>query len=540
MMFKRKVIISIIFTLSVITLSSNLIYADDSINKKTLIVYETKTNLKSNINTVNHLNELLYVFNKEVKSININDYKKGDLNNYDYLFVININNNIDNKMFMEDFVSTNKNIYWIGDKIENLLEYKNNKFQIKYIGKNNNITNLDYGDKNIILENKNNYNLVKTSTKSKVISTMSDGYNTYPFILKEKNLYYISNWDMYESYIFEDTLNDFFEKNSFVENKIFVEIEDVNPFSDTVKLEEISNYLYEENIPFIISLTPTSIEKNSNKLIMIDDKLIDTIKYMQEKGGSVILNGYSHNIKDESKQIDYEFYNEKVLNSRNKDLNIYIKDRLLSGIRICIENDIYPLGFESQKNAMTQEGYKEIKKYISTYIGRYKNNNDIFEISTFPYIINDSEKINIIIPENLGQLSSEDKLSLDKIKYNYYKLSMVRGYTGGFYFNPNIDINYLKKCIDYFKSENLSFLDLKKNINYINIDDIKIKSNNNNIESSYDKSKSITKAENNKTFNKLIKNINNIVIKFVIVVLVIFITIFIIFKIINRQKFIRR
>ncbi|EPZ54624.1 hypothetical protein H477_3764 [[Clostridium] sordellii ATCC 9714] len=83
-MFKRKVIISIIFTLSVITLSSNLIYADDSINKKTLIVYETKTNLKSNINTVNHLNELLYVFNKEVKSININDYKKGDLNNYDY------------------------------------------------------------------------------------------------------------------------------------------------------------------------------------------------------------------------------------------------------------------------------------------------------------------------------------------------------------------------------------------------------------------------------------------------------------------------
>ncbi|WP_330676251.1 hypothetical protein, partial [Paraclostridium sordellii] len=82
MMFKRKVIISIIFTLSVITLSSNLIYADDSINKKTLIVYETKINLKSNINTVNHLNELLYVFNKEVKSININDYKKGDLNNY--------------------------------------------------------------------------------------------------------------------------------------------------------------------------------------------------------------------------------------------------------------------------------------------------------------------------------------------------------------------------------------------------------------------------------------------------------------------------
>ncbi|MDU6115678.1 MAG: DUF2334 domain-containing protein [Paeniclostridium sordellii] len=302
MMFKRKVIISIIFTLSVITLSSNLIYADDSINKKTLIVYETKINLKSNINTVNHLNELLYVFNKEVKSININDYKKGDLNNYDYLFVININNNIDNKIFMEDFVSTNKNIYWIGDKIESLLEYKNNKFQIKYLGKNNNITSLDYGDKNIILENKNNYNLVKTSTKSKVISTMSDGYNTYPFILKEKNLYYISNWDMYESYIFEDTLNDFFEKNSFVENKIFVEIEDVNPFSDTVKLEEISNYLYEENIPFIISLTPTSVEKNSNKLIMIDDKLINTIKYMQEKGGSVILNGYSHNIKDESKK----------------------------------------------------------------------------------------------------------------------------------------------------------------------------------------------------------------------------------------------
>lgn len=539
MMFKRTFIISIIFISCIILSSINLIYGDDSINKKSLIVYETKTNFNSNINTVNHLNELLYVFNKDVNSINIDDYKKGNLNNYDYIFVININNDIGNKIFIEDIVNSNKNIYWIGDKIENLLEYKKNKFSIKYLGKNNNITNLNYKDNNIILENKNSYNIVKQSNESKIISTMNDGYNSYPFVLKEKNLYYISNWDMYESYIFEDTLNDFFEKKSFSESKIFVRIEDVNPFSDITKLKEISNYLYEENIPFIISLTPTHMQKNSNKMIMIDDKLINTIKYMQEKGGSVILNGYSHNIKNKSKKAEYEFYNEKVLNSNNTDLNTYVKDRLLSGIRICIENDIYPLGFEAQKDAMTQAGYKEIKKYISTYVGRYQNNDEVFEISTFPYMIKDSKNFNILIPENLGYLSSDYKLSLDKIKYNYYKLSMVRGYTGGFYFNPNINVNYLKECIDYFKSKNVSFLDLKKNTNYINIYDIKINSNN-NIKASYDKSKSIIKTENNKTFNKVIRNINDIVLKFVIAVLIVFILIFIVFKIINRQKFIRR
>lgn len=538
MMFKKKFIIEITIIISIILASSSGIYSENNSNKKSLIVYETKTKFKSNVNTVNHLNELLYVFNNKVDNININDYKKGCLNNYDYVFVININNNIENKIFLEDINNYNKRIYWIGDKIANLLEY-NNKYSIKYIYKNNNITRLNYKGDDIVLENESDYNIIQPSSKSNIIATMSDGYNTYPYILQDKNLYYISDWNMYESYIFEDTLNDFFERTSFEESKIFVKIEDVNPLSDTKKLEDLANYLYEENIPFIISLTPTYRDKSIKELITLDENFINTIKYMQDKGGSVILNGYYHNRKEKSDEDEYEFFNKEILNSKSEDINIYIKNRLLSGLRLCIENDIYPLGFEAQKYAMIQDGYKEIKKYISTYMGRYQNNSEIFNMSTFPYIIKDSKNFNTLIRENLGYIAKDDKLAVDKIKYNYYKLSMVRGHTGGFFFHTDVDTNYLKECIEYLKSKNVSFLDLKKENNYINIDDIKIESNNKNIITSYDKYKSIRK-HNDLVFNKSINKLNDIVVKFVVVVLLIFILIFIVFKIINRRKFTRR
>ncbi|WP_195940434.1 DUF2334 domain-containing protein [Romboutsia sp. 1001713B170131_170501_G6] len=536
MMFKKKLIIGITIIINIILVSSNRVYADDNSNKKSLIVYETRKNFKSNIDKVNHLSELLYVFNNKVDNINIDDYKKGYLNNYDYIFVININNDIGNKVFLEDINNYNKSIYWIGDKIENLLEH-NNKYSIKYISKNNNITSLNYKGDDIILENESDYNIIQPNNKSKIISTMSDGYNTYPYILQDKNLYYISNWDMYESYIFEDTLNDFFKRISFDESKIFVKIDDVNPLSDTKKLKDLANYLYKENVPFIVSLTPAYLGKSTKTL---DENIINTMKYMQEKGGSVILNGYSHSRKEKSNEDEYEFFNKEILNSKNEDVNIYIKNRLLSGLRLCIENDIYPLGFEPQKYAITQDGYKEIKKYISTYIGRYQNNSEVFKMSTFPYVIKDSKNFNTLIPENLGYIAKDDKLAVDKIKYNYYKLSMVRGHSGGFFFHTNVDTNYLKECIEYFKSKNVSFLDLKKENNYINIDDIKIESNNKNIITSYDKSKSISKNNNNLVFNKSINKLNDIVIEFVVVVLLIFILIFIVFKIINRRNFTRR
>jgi uncharacterized protein YdaL len=262
---------------------------------------------------------------------------------------------------------------------------------------------------------------------------------------------------------------------------------------------------------------------------------------MQEKGGSVILHGYTHQIGNEQISGEgYEFWDIKNDEPIKEDMNKYVKNRVLSGVRLCIENGIYPLGFEAPHYAMNAEGYKEIKKYFSTYVGQYQNNNDNFTSSTFPYTIKNSDTFNVLIPENLGFIDSEDPFTIDLIKENFNKISMVRGYSGGFFFHPYLDIKYLKECVQFFKNNNVNFLDLKEKENYIKVDDVSIISKDGKITYSYDKSKSIGVNKEKSKFEYYTKTINDAVIIFVSGTLVLFLIIFIVFRAMNKHKFTRR
>ena len=162
------------------------VYADS--NDRALIIYENEKVFSHNENIVNHLNELLYVFNKEVNKVNINEYESGYIESFSSVFVINIRNDLKNKYLLNDLDNYDNKIYWIGDKIEDLLNHTD-KYGISYDGKNNNIVDLIYRDKTLRIKESYLFNIVKHSSSSKILASMSDGYNTYPYIINEKNLY---------------------------------------------------------------------------------------------------------------------------------------------------------------------------------------------------------------------------------------------------------------------------------------------------------------------------------------------------------------
>lgn len=540
-MMYKKLTIAILVLLIVFNILPNVAYADLKQDTSALIIYENENRFGYDENIINHLKELLYVFNSNVSEQYINSYKTGDISKYNSVFVINIQNDIANNDLLQDLSKYEDKIYWIGNKVQNYLDYSN-KYDMKYSSQNNNITELIYKENKILIDVGYSFNIVEPSTQSTIIATMSDGYNSYPYIINEKNLYYISRWDLGLGYSFEDSLYDFYEISNFNEGEIFVRIEDVHPFRDTEDLREVADYLYAENVPFIIALIPTYVDhetKTINTLDMVPE-FIQTIQYMQAKGGTVILHGYTHQLgKEEISGEGYEFWDIENNVPIHDDMETYIRDRVLSGLRLCIENGIYPLGFEAPHYAMNIDGYKVLKKYFSTYIGQFQNNNERFATSTFPYIIRDSDTFNIFIPENLGYIDKDDIFAVEKIKENFEKLSMVRGYTGGFFYHPYLDIDYLKECISFFIEKDIKFLDLKSMDNYVNIDDISIVSKDGKIECTYDKSKAKAKVGRSK-FDLVIKDINDVVIIFIIVVLVLFFVVFIIFRRINTKKFKRR
>ncbi|AVD35787.1 DUF2334 domain-containing protein [Clostridioides difficile] len=554
MMFKifNKSLLKLVAILSIVLIISNFSlssYASEITSRtdNVLIVYDSKKETDYNRDILNIMRTLLGRFSSDIKLLKLSNYD-GEINKnyYSHIFILGINeNSYDNDNKTKNLISS-LNLYkgticWLGYGIENLLEHK--KYNLDYIGKTNNIVSVNYRGKSYNLEEHYIFNIVESKdTSNKVIGSINDTLNKYPYIINDKNLFYVSKLDLdgVLFYIFCDSLNDIFNIKRFDKGRIFVRIEDVHAFRDPKDLVNIADYLSSKDIPFTIALIPAYVNPKNHKITTLSEspEIVKAIKYMQDKGGTVILHGYTHQYKKEEVSGEgYEFWDGKKDEPLKENMKIFVKDRVLSGLRVCIENGIYPLAFEAPHYAMESDGYKELKKYFSTYMGQHQNNNKKFSTNTYPYIIRDTEEFNILIPENLGYIDPEDKFTFQHIKENLDKLSIVRGFSGGFFFHSYLNIEYLKNTIEYLEKQNIEFMNLRDFNNWVKVDEIQIRNNGDEIIVNYDRDL----EENIKSDIrfKSISNISKILIFIVSISVLIFMIIFIYFKRIDKKKFLK-
>nr|MBJ9861230.1 polysaccharide deacetylase family protein [Clostridioides difficile] len=533
-LLKLVVVLSIVLTISNFSLSS---YASEitSSTDKVLIIYDSKKETAYNRDILNIMRTLLGRFSSDIELLKLSNYD-GEINKnyYSHIFILGINENSYNndkntKNLISSLNSYKGTICWLGYGIENLLEHK--KYNLDYVGKTNNIVSVNYRGKSYNLDEHYVFNIVESKdTSNKVIGSINDTLNKYPYIINDKNLFYVSKLDLdgVLFYIFCDSLNDIFNIKTFDKGRIFVRIEDVHAFREPKNLVEIADYLSSKNIPFTIALIPAYVNPKNHKVITLSEspEIVKAIKYMQDKGGTVILHGYTHQYKKEEVSGEgYEFWDGKKDEPLKENMKIFVKDRVLNGLRVCIENGIYPLAFEAPHYAMESEGYKELKKYFSTYMGQHQNNDKKFSTNTYPYIIRDTEEFNIFIPENLGYIDPEDKFTFQNIKENLDKLSIVRGFSGGFFFHSYLNIEYLKNTIEYLEKQNIEFMNLRDFNNWVKVDEIQIRNSGDEIIVNYDKDlDEITKSD---TRFKSISNISKVLIFIVSISVLIFVIIFI-------------
>ncbi|MCW0666253.1 polysaccharide deacetylase family protein [Clostridioides difficile] len=545
-LLKLVVVLSIVLTISNFSLSS---YASEitSSTDKVLIIYDSKKETAYNRDILNIMRTLLGRFSSDIELLKLSNYD-GEINKnyYSHIFILGINENSYNndkntKNLISSLNSYKGTICWLGYGIENLLEHK--KYNLDYVGKTNNIVSVNYRGKSYNLDEHYVFNIVESKdTSNKVIGSINDTLNKYPYIINDKNLFYVSKLDLdgVLFYIFCDSLNNIFNIKTFDKGRIFVRIEDVHAFREPKNLVEIADYLSSKNIPFTIALIPAYVNPKNHKVITLSEspEIVKAIKYMQDKGGTVILHGYTHQYKKEEVSGEgYEFWDGKKDEPLKENMKIFVKDRVLNGLRVCIENGIYPLAFEAPHYAMESEGYKELKKYFSTYMGQHQNNDKKFSTNTYPYIIRDTEEFNIFIPENLGYIDPEDKFTFQNIKENLDKLSIVRGFSGGFFFHSYLSIEYLKNTIEYLEKQNIEFMNLRDFNNWVKVDEIQIRNNGDEIIVNYDKDlDELTKSD---TRFKSISNISKILIFIVSISVLIFVIIFIYFKRIDKKKFLK-
>ncbi|MGH4120142.1 DUF2334 domain-containing protein [Clostridium sp.] len=550
MMFKKVALFTIISCM-VFQLAQIKVFASTVQKSKVLIVYDRKTEFGYSHDFVSTLEELMGAFDTDVDTVNIIDYTSSTLNKYDYVFIYTIDKGLNNQTFINDVEKYKNKLCIIGKGMDDILK-NTKKYDLVYLGDKTNCNQVFYSNNRestltydkmdkFYLQANGTFPTVKTTgSAASVLSYVSDGLNYYPLVINQGNLWYMSVVDdnFILLYIFSDILNDIFQRSNIPKSQVFIRIEDVNPFADISKLKAVANYLYSEQIPFIIALIPTYVNPQTSYITTLSEKsdFVNTILYMQNRGGSVILHGYTHqHYTGVTTGEGFEFWDHVKDSPLNLDVNKYIDDRIGSGISSCVENGIYPLGFEAPHYAMGSKGYLAIKKYFSTYVGEFQSSDASFTLSKFPYKLYNTKYFNKLVPENLGYIDPTNPMTLVEMEESFRQISIVRGYTAGLFFHPYLDISYLKSIVSYLKSKDVCFFDLKMEENWVKFGNIKITSKNGSINVQGE----AQSTEKPTTKLNYISSINTFVIVLVSIFCIIFIILIVMSRKIYKNKYYR-
>lgn len=478
---KTKLVIFVVILL--VGLFSIKVLAEEKDNYL-LIIYDQRYIFGENIDIVTTIEELAGHFAVKSTELSQDKYSTGLVEQYDYIIVIG-NRGKFNDILLHDLAGYSKNIFWIGKGFDKLVNYAN--LPITYKGISYNLVKImatEGSDEDqhpvYTIPAELRFELYQVQD-AKIYANLSDGVHIYPYIFRKDNFFYISRFIPfdYPFYIFADVLHDFFNAADHGNNKkIYIRIEDVHPFRDPEKLRKIGELLYKNNIPFLISLIPTYINEQGQITPMSEVKgFAETIRYLQKLGGTVVLHGYTHqHYKHFVSGEGFEFWDSK--NNSPLDINMkeYLADRITRGIIECVKNGVYPLAFEAPHYAMSQEGYRILKEYFSTYNGDLQTSDYKFNTVTIPYKIQNTKLFNKLISGTIGYINPDDKMPIYRIMENYKKISYVRDALIGVYYHPFLDIKYLQELIEGFKKLNLQFYDLRQEYNWVKCGDINIKS----------------------------------------------------------------
>lgn len=457
-----------IITLLFIFILQNFIYLNysfaENLDKEVLILYEGRNYLNDKRDSVSAIEDLLGHYNSKVYSEKLSKTKSYDFSKYDIIFVLALDKDIDYKNMIEALKNCNKKIIWIGNGIEKFL--KNTNYPLVFKGEVFDMVSVSYrkqgtGDMKTfnVEENRSFYKIESLSDSNNIYSVLTDGLNDIPFILESQNLTYISRLDMNEPlfYIFADYLNQILYRKLYDSDKVLISIEDVHIFSDYEELKKKADILYQNKVKFTIGLIPYVRQGESKHIASFTDssKFIDTLKYMQDKGGSIIIHTYVHKLNNDN----------ITISEKNKNLD-NLETYFSQAVSDCMEEGLMPIGYEASHANLTENEKKRLKTMFSTAYGQLFIDEGNYIV--YPFELYHTKNFNKFFPINLGYVDKNIENEFGMIESWLDKISLVDGYYGGIYFHSSTESLYVQELINILRSRGITLADPLEEDYFIN------------------------------------------------------------------------
>ncbi|GGM39820.1 hypothetical protein GCM10011351_27450 [Paraliobacillus quinghaiensis] len=323
--------------------------------------------------------------------------------------------------------------------------------------------------------------------KFEVILSAKQNEQVYPLLMKQDNTYYYASNNLYPPYInlFADALHDVFEvaHNDF--NQAYIRLEDIHPRVNADNLMQIALFLEKRNIPYMVAVTPVYVNPSTGEEFHLyeNDELVQTLTYMQEHGASIILHSYTDQSNMGKTGSGFEFWDEEKnmpIYQNIKQETVYIDEKLKKGIHRLVDSDLYPLAFEAPHYALSQNGYKVVADYFSTYVGQVQLTDDDWQVMTeSPYITYPTFLDGMmLLPETIRYVRYNDPVSFEEMIKSMQHAAVVRdGIISGFY-HPFLGVDDLVKLVDEIESiPKIEWIDLKELDNSVQTDVFQISTN---------------------------------------------------------------
>lgn len=440
----------------------------------------------------------------------VNTYTLGELSRY--TGVVYIGSTYDEPLpvaFLSDVAGSSKPVVWAYDNIWQLTSHVPD-FAIKYGW---NWSGFDTTPVNGVLYKGEllkryvanaagimNYSTVGFTAQAPAWAMRTDG-TSFPWAVRSNNLTYIGEnplafigeGDRYLA--FADLLFDALAPTAIDRHRALVRIEDVGPTSDPVKLRAIADYLFSRKVPFSVGVFPrwtdplgfynggvaeTIVLKNAPTVVA-------ALKYMQQKGGTIIEHGWTHQYRNISNPYggasgdDFEFYRvtENADHSLTyvgpvpEDSTAWANNRFKQAA-----NDFraarlsVPSIFEFPHYAASAIDYTAVAKAFSA---RYERSlyfrgvlsgtpidHSRFAGQQFPFVVRDVYG-SLVLPENLGAIEPDPWFIFParlpaEIVDDARRARVVRDGFASFFFHPFLDLSYLKATVEGIQTAGYTFV----------------------------------------------------------------------------------
>lgn len=324
----------------------------------------------------------------------------------------------------------------------------------------------------------------------------------YPWAVRSSNLTYLG--EIPYAYVNEtdriiawhDLLFDALAPGTATRHRAILRLEDISPNSDPDDLQEIAEYLAEEDIPYAFQLVPRYEDPNGTynsgvpETVELEDRpeLLTVLNYMLDNGGRIIQHGYTHQNGSAANPYngvtgdDFEFYRAHVDSNDSVildgpvvgDSTAWATNRINTGRQVFGQNGLpTPTIWTTPHYAASIADYTAVKNVFSAALERriYPSgtlaggtlNHDRLIGQFFPYPVRDVTG-GKVLPENLGNYEPEAynnhpaRFPADIIRAADYNLAVRDGFAS-FFYHPYYPVEPLQETVQGIKNLGYTFVD---------------------------------------------------------------------------------